>query len=54
MEVNKLTADIKHYISLINFDNPKELSDGASAIRLAHLKWQIPHDLLTDIHGFCI
>lgn len=52
MEVNKLTADIKHYITLINFDNPKELSDGASAIRRLIRNAQIPHDLLTEIHGF--
>src|SRR3989344_2080703 len=52
MEHNRLTNDIKHYITLINFDNPKELNDGASAIRRLIRTADVPHDLVNEIHGF--
>ncbi len=47
---NNLAEDIEHFISLINFENQNELSDGASAIRRLIRNAQIPHDLHTQIH----
>lgn len=52
IEENDLARDIKHFISLINFDNPNELSDGAAAIRRLIRNAEIPHDLHTKIHEY--
>lgn len=49
---NELEKDIQQYLDLINFDNPNELHDGASAIRRLIRNADIPHDLLNDIHTY--
>ena len=47
---NNLEEDIENFISLINFENQNELSDGSSAIRRLIRNAEIPHDLHTQIH----
>lgn len=47
---NNLAEDIENFISLINFENQNELSDGSSAIRRLIRNAEIPHDLHTQIH----
>lgn len=49
---NELEKQIKQFIDLINFDNPNELHDGASAIRRLIRNAEIPHDLLNEIHTY--
>ena len=49
---NNLEREIKHYLSVINFENPKELHDGSEAIRRLILSAHIPKDLLSDIHHY--
>lgn len=49
---NKLDHDIRHFITLINFENPSELSDGSAAIRRLIRNAEIPHDLLNQIHKY--